>query len=305
MLEVACDADRSSQVARGSGCRGVYFARAIGASQSAAGCRAGRRGYSRSRAVAHVLRAASIRRTSATSRAASAKPAWRSLHRVAAALGADVSLRIYPNTRTADPRSPSRHGWSKRSCTSLPADLGSPRRGRRSSGPFGASSMSCSPDRRDGRIVSVEAQSELRRLEQQIRWAAEKTDALPSAAIWPARRRRPPWRCRGSCSCGRRRTRELARSFASTLAAAYPADPRASRSARRSDPPWPGNGIVWVRVEGARRRSSRAYREGSTPESNADRSQESSARAGCRAHSRPDSESAGRRDRLAAPPRNC
>jgi hypothetical protein len=47
-------------------------------------------------------------------------------------------------------------------------------------------------------------------------------------------------------------TRAIARDFAETLRAAYPADPAAIHAAlldpRRR---WPGNGILWVNVDGA------------------------------------------------------
>ena len=40
-------------------------------------------------------------------------------------------------------------------------------------------------------LVSAEAQSEIRRAERQLRWAAEKADALPSADGWPWMTSRP------------------------------------------------------------------------------------------------------------------
>jgi hypothetical protein len=97
-----------------------------------------------------------------------------------------------------------------------------------------------------GRVVSVEAHSDLRRLEQQIRWAAEKSDSLPSAAIWPA------LVDDGVSAAVSRvlllrsttRTRKLASTFAETLAAAYPADPNEVYDALvDATLPWPGNGI--------------------------------------------------------------
>jgi transcriptional regulator with XRE-family HTH domain len=102
-------------------------------------------------------------------------------------------------------------------------------------------------------IVSVEFHSDLRRVEQQLRWAVEKSDALPSATIWPA------LASRGATARVSRllvlrstsRTRSLVRQFASTFEAAYPADP-ADVLAALAGPraPWPGNGLLWARVEG-------------------------------------------------------
>ncbi|HET9346519.1 MAG TPA: hypothetical protein VFO05_12545 [Candidatus Limnocylindrales bacterium] len=105
-----------------------------------------------------------------------------------------------------------------------------------------------------GRIVSLEAHSEIRRLEQQLRWATEKSDALPSSALWPAligNSTAPPAISRILLLRSTSATRMLAREFGSTLAAAYPADPR-DLWAALLDPrlPWPGNGILWVAVNG-------------------------------------------------------
>ncbi len=77
-------------------------------------------------------------------------------------------------------------------------------------------------------VVAVEVQSELRRLEQLIRWSNQKRDALPSADIWQfaaaansppvsallvscdprARRGQSPTTTRNSCAPSTRRTRE-------------------------------------------------------------------------------------------------
>ena len=173
------------------------------------------------------------------------------LSRIAAALGADFSARVYP---TSGP--PIRDRIQARMVdaflTSLPADwdrhvevpVYRPVRGivdvvivRRAT----------------GRIVSIEAHSELRRLEQQLGWAATKADALPSSALWPeiAGGDPPLATSRILLLRSTSNTRALARSFASTFAAAYPADPGDILGALREPArPWPGNGIIWVRVEG-------------------------------------------------------
>src|SRR5262245_6107522 len=106
-----------------------------------------------------------------------------------------------------------------------------------------------------GRIISIEAHSDLRRIEQQLRWAAEKSDALSSSTIWPA------LTTSGVVAVTSRllllrstaTTRSLAREFAATFAAAYPADPGAVLDAL-ADParPLPGNGLLWARVEHGR-----------------------------------------------------
>jgi hypothetical protein len=106
-----------------------------------------------------------------------------------------------------------------------------------------------------GRIVTVEAQSEIRRLEQELRWAAEKSDALPSTALWPAltASTTTPTISRVLLLRSTQATRALAREFAATLAAAYPANPSELIAALRNPAvPWPANGLLWARVEHGR-----------------------------------------------------
>jgi transcriptional regulator with XRE-family HTH domain len=100
--------------------------------------------------------------------------------------------------------------------------------------------------------VASEVQSELRRLEQQIRWHREKELSLPSAEMWS--------RMAGDTTTSRllilrstATTRGLAGTFEATLRAAYPARTSAVVDSLTTDrAPWPGPGIVWMRVEGGR-----------------------------------------------------
>jgi transcriptional regulator with XRE-family HTH domain len=91
--------------------------------------------------------------------------------------------------------------------------------------------------------VASEAQSQLRRLEQQIRWSTEKAEGLAQ------RLERPVSRLlilRSTVA-----TRELARTHAATLATAYPARTEAViRALTTATAPWPGHGIVWMHVVG-------------------------------------------------------
>lgn len=94
--------------------------------------------------------------------------------------------------------------------------------------------------------VAGEVQSEIRRLEEQIRWAAEKSDGLghrvDGASVAVSRL----LVLRSTTS-----TREIARRFEATLASAYPARTHdivlalTSATAR-----WPGSGIVWMHHHG-------------------------------------------------------
>ena len=98
-------------------------------------------------------------------------------------------------------------------------------------------------DRSGPTAVACEIYSELRRLEQAIRWSAEKADGLATRLGREVARLLV---VRSTVS-----TREIARQFETTLATAYPAathdlvlaltTPTAS---------WPGNGIVWMNVHG-------------------------------------------------------
>lgn len=174
------------------------------------------------------------------------------LSRIAATLGADIGLRVFPRSGPV-----LRDRFQARMIEALLQLL--------------PDDWTCYPEvpvsrpvrgvvdlvavcRATSRVVSIEAQSEIRRLEQQLRWAAEKTDALPSASIWPDVLRS----CAGRPHISRilvlrstAATRALARTFAATLNAAYPAGPRDLQAALL-DPilPWPGNGILWMKVDG-------------------------------------------------------
>lgn len=101
-------------------------------------------------------------------------------------------------------------------------------------------------------FVAAEAQSELRRLEQQVRWGHEKAAALPSSDL-VARLGEPDKRSTVSTLLllrSTRATRELASTFGQLLAAAYPAPMEAALDAVPGPSrPWPGAALVWVRVD--------------------------------------------------------
>lgn len=166
-------------------------------------------------------------------------------------LGADLSVRMYPTTGprirdriqaamvealldTLDPR------WRRL----LEVAVYRPSRGY-------IDMVVASPPER--LVVAVEAQSEIRRIEQQLRWAAAKAESLPSAAEW--RMLVPPDQTQHVISRvllvrSSRSMRELARTYEATLTAVYPA--RAidiHRALTSAAAPWPGAGIIWASVE--------------------------------------------------------
>jgi transcriptional regulator with XRE-family HTH domain len=179
-------------------------------------------------------------------------PSTRVLFRVTAALGSNVGLRVFPNSGP-----PIRDHVQARMIEALLAFL--PREWeahlevavyRPVRGVVDVVAVRSTT----GRIVSIEAHSELRRLEQQLRWAAEKTEALPSSVIWPSlvgAAGPTPAVSRILLLRSTASTRALARAFQSTLSSAYPADPMELRAALL-DPtrPWPGSGILWAKVDG-------------------------------------------------------
>jgi hypothetical protein len=97
-------------------------------------------------------------------------------------------------------------------------------------------------------LVASELQSELRRLEQLIRWHAAKAEALPSWDGWANLGEEP--------NIGRllivrrtRATRAVAAEFGRQLRAAYPAHPDDALAALAGDEAWPGDSLLWVAMD--------------------------------------------------------
>jgi transcriptional regulator with XRE-family HTH domain len=106
-------------------------------------------------------------------------------------------------------------------------------------------------------VIATEVHSELRRLEQQLRWAREKADSLPSAESW------------SMLAAGRvgvrierllvlrntRALRDLAKEFAQTIGSAYPAPTRMAYKAL-VDPvgQFGGSAVIWCDVDGSQAR---------------------------------------------------
>lgn len=110
-------------------------------------------------------------------------------------------------------------------------------------------------ERRAHLLVAAEAHSELRRLEAQLRWANVKAEGLPSSLPFRsavAERGTEPAVSRLLLLRSTIDSRALARQFAATLAAAYPAR-SADAFAALAGPsgPWPGPAIVWMHVDGS------------------------------------------------------
>lgn len=175
----------------------------------------------------------------------SREPSISVLAAIADALGADLSVRLYPNTgprvrdqiqaaiveellRIAHPR------WKR--YTEVPVYR--PARGRVDA---------VLHDPRGAVAIATEIHSQVRRLEQLLGWARLKAESLPSADLWGRLERQPAV---GQLLILRstRATRDLARRFESTLRTAYPARAADVYAAVTSDGEWPGAGLVWADV---------------------------------------------------------
>ena len=198
---------------------------------------------------AQVARAAGVDRTFyGRVESGDAHPSLKSLTAVAAALGAEVSVRLYAGS---GPRLTDRHQarmveavlgqlhhvWRPH----LEVAVSRPVRGV----------IDAELERRDGPLLVIgEFEAALPRLEQQIRWMSEKAASIGSSDLvgpgpMPAVSRLLILRSTES-------TRSVAHRFEATLRAAYPASTRKAIAALCTGSQWPGNAIVWVRIEGDR-----------------------------------------------------
>jgi transcriptional regulator with XRE-family HTH domain len=93
--------------------------------------------------------------------------------------------------------------------------------------------------------VATELHSQVRRVEQQIRWQIQKADAL---ALQPDQEGRSVSRL--LVLRNTQATREVIRAASATISAAYPARTVDAIAALREGAPWPGAALVWMRVDG-------------------------------------------------------
>lgn len=171
-----------------------------------------------------------------------------SLVAMATALGAEVSIRLYAGT---GPRLTDRH-----QARMVEAVLGRlhpvwhPHLEVVVTRPVRAVVDAVLERRDEALLVVGEFESALPRLEQQIRWMSEKAASIGSSAVvgpgpMPTVSRMLILRSTES-------TRSLAHRFETTLRTAYPAPTREAVAALCTGAPWPGDAVVWVRIEGDR-----------------------------------------------------
>ncbi len=103
--------------------------------------------------------------------------------------------------------------------------------------------------------LAIEFQSQIRRLEQQMRWSTEKAAALESAGspALPGLLGNAPV-SRLLVLRSTEGNRRLAREFELTLGASYPGRPPDLFRALTDTGLWPGPGLLWMRVEGTQAR---------------------------------------------------
>jgi transcriptional regulator with XRE-family HTH domain len=181
------------------------------------------------------------------------EPSFAVLHAIADVLGADVSVRLHPTT------GPRVHDRFQAAMLEALFGLLHPRWRKLPEVPVlrpargYIDAVLADPDA--GTVVATECQSQIRRLEQQLRWAGDKADSLASSPSWSFLApdgEAPPRVSRLLLLRSTAATRELARAFHLTLAAAYPARAADAYEALTTDAPWTEPAILWARLEGGK-----------------------------------------------------
>lgn len=179
-------------------------------------------------------------------------PSPQTMARLSLALGSDLAARLYPNT---GPLVRDRHqaaiaeamvaivhaSWSRF------AELGVRRPSR------GWIDLAFHHEEQRT-FVASEIQSELRRLEQLLRWSDEKAASLPSWDGWP-RLGAPPAISKLLVVRATRATRGVAEEYRRVLRTAYPADPDDALASLTRGDAWPGPALLWA----TRRRGAATY----------------------------------------------
>ncbi len=104
----------------------------------------------------------------------------------------------------------------------------------------------------DGRalMVAAEIQSQLRRLEQIVRWSHQKRDALPSADVW--RFAAEPATSGLLVVRNTHANRAIVADHGELLRTSFPGRAREAMASLTGTAPWPGSAIVWASLERGR-----------------------------------------------------
>ena len=175
-----------------------------------------------------------------------ASPSLEIYAQIAAALGADLTLRLYPNT---GPAIRDRHQapileallaiLDQRWHAYPEISVRRPSRGWIDVGLH---------DTNKCVLIATEIQSEIHRLEQLIRWSAEKAASIASWNGW-FHLGETPTVTQLLIVRDTRTTRAVAREFRRTLDAALPAHPDDALAALTGTDPWPGSALLWASDE--------------------------------------------------------
>lgn len=179
-----------------------------------------------------------------------AKPSIETYAKLAVPLGADLSTRLYPNT---GPLIRDRH--QARIVEALLGQLHPRWRAVTEVGvmrPARGWIDVVLHEARERVVIATEVESDIRRIEQQVRWARMKADSLPSWDGWPAEPTGsggPTARISQLLIVRRTRaTRQLGHEFAAQLALAYPAHPEDALAALTGTAPWQGAALIWAQI---------------------------------------------------------
>ena len=198
------------------------------------------------RSQAAIAQAASINQAYLSRiEAGIAAPTVEVLMAIASALGCDLSLRMFPNSgpRIRDrfqlPMSEALLGLAHARWRPRPeVPVYQPVRGV-------IDLVLADPVTHEA--VATELQSQLRRVEQQIRWSVQKADALAGLPEFAGERVGRLLVLRNTAAM-----RDTVRAAAQTLSAAYPARVVDALASLTGETPWPGAAIIWANVEGGR-----------------------------------------------------
>jgi transcriptional regulator with XRE-family HTH domain len=172
-------------------------------------------------------------------------PSVETCSRLATGLGADLSIRLYPNT---GPQIRDRH--QARIAEALVRSL--PQRwkaflevGVRQ--PVRGWIDLVLVDRPGATVIAAEIETSPQRFEQMLRWAGSKAEAIGSAAAYPFGIEGVPAVHRLLILRDTEANRALVTAFGAQLRAAYPADPWQARAAITGESAWPGAALLWAR----------------------------------------------------------
>lgn len=179
--------------------------------------------------------------------AGTSQPAWEVPARLRAALGRRVSLALYPDGEplVRDHISAAMNEALLR----VRHDRWRPRLEVAVYRPVRGSIDLVLEDPADVHVVACEARSDLRRIEQELRWFRAKADALPAAREVETDGRPPRRVDRLLLLRSTQRTRTIVSRYRELIGSAYPAVAQRAYSSLVGNVPWPGDGIVWCRFE--------------------------------------------------------